>query len=245
MPATSLGPIEVVCHRGANRHAPENTFAAAQLCVDWGADTVEIDINTSADGVMYLLHGPELELTTDGVGHIGNTPSQVLDGLDAGVRFGSRFAGTRIPRLEPFLAWARGKCNLFLDVKYADAGALLEMLDRTEMRRHVFVWSSFDDWAAEFAHLAPDVPVKINVRDAAGVRAAVQAFNARIVEVGPERLCDDLIAACRDHNVRLMVNYMGDDVRVVERLLHVDFDMINTDNADLWLEHARAAGRHA
>ena len=44
-------PLEIVCHRGANRHAPENTLAAAQLCVDWGADTVEIDVNTSSDGV--------------------------------------------------------------------------------------------------------------------------------------------------------------------------------------------------
>ena len=237
-------PLEIVCHRGANRHAPENTLAAAQLCVDWGADTVEIDVNTSSDGVMYLFHGPELERTTDGVGHMANTPASVIDRLDAGARFGAHFAGTRIPRLEPFLDWARGKCNLFLDVKYADAAALLKTLDRTGMRRDVFVWSSFDEWTAAFVRLAPDVPVKVNVRDVPGVHAAADTVNARIVEIGPERLCPELVAACRARGVRVMVNYMGDDVALVEKLVEADFDMINTDNADLWLAAARAAGRH-
>ena len=28
--------VEIVCHRGANEYAPENTIASAQVCVDWG-----------------------------------------------------------------------------------------------------------------------------------------------------------------------------------------------------------------
>lgn len=30
--------VEIVCHRGANHYAPENTYAAAQVCIDWGMD---------------------------------------------------------------------------------------------------------------------------------------------------------------------------------------------------------------
>ena len=41
--------IEIVCHKGANEYAPENTFAAAQRCIKWGADYVEIDVWTSRD----------------------------------------------------------------------------------------------------------------------------------------------------------------------------------------------------
>ena len=41
--------VQIVCHKGANRQRPENTFASAQLCVDWGVDYVEVDVNTSAD----------------------------------------------------------------------------------------------------------------------------------------------------------------------------------------------------
>jgi len=53
--------IEIVCHRGANELAPENTYASSQICLDWGVHYVEIDVSTSADGVLYVIHGPGLE----------------------------------------------------------------------------------------------------------------------------------------------------------------------------------------
>ena len=38
--------VQIVCHKGANELRPENTRAAAQLCIDWGVDWVEVDVNT-------------------------------------------------------------------------------------------------------------------------------------------------------------------------------------------------------
>ena len=76
--------IEIVCHRGANEYAPENTFAAAQKCIDWGMDYVEVDVNTSKDGVLYVFHGPELEKTTNGTSCITELTSKEIDALDAG-----------------------------------------------------------------------------------------------------------------------------------------------------------------
>jgi glycerophosphoryl diester phosphodiesterase len=40
--------VEIVCHKGANELRPENTKAAAQLCIEWGVDWVEVDVNTCA-----------------------------------------------------------------------------------------------------------------------------------------------------------------------------------------------------
>lgn len=80
--------------------ATRNTLARSPTLRRLEADTVEIDVNTSSDGVMYLFHGPELERTTDGVGHILYAAS-VIDRLDAGARFGAHFAGARIR------AWSR------------------------------------------------------------------------------------------------------------------------------------------
>ena len=74
-----LPPLEIVCHKGANRLAPENTLAAAQICVDWGVDTVEIDVSSSADGVLYLFHGPRVDGTTDGTGYFANLTAAEID----------------------------------------------------------------------------------------------------------------------------------------------------------------------
>ena len=112
-----MQPVEIVCHKGANEYAPENTMASTQLCIDWGMDYVEIDVNASQDGVLYLLHGPDVDRTTNGHGLLQEMHSEEIDRLDAGSWFHPRFAGERVPRLEPFLRWVKGKIKVFFDVK--------------------------------------------------------------------------------------------------------------------------------
>lgn len=46
----------VVGHRGAARHAPENTVASFARAVELGADGVEADVCATADGVFVLWH---------------------------------------------------------------------------------------------------------------------------------------------------------------------------------------------
>ena len=104
--------LEIVAHRGANHLAPENTIAAAQKCVELGVDYVEIDVRTSKDGVMYLLHDKTLDRTMDGTGEIKERESSYIDSLDAGSWFSSNFSGEKVPRLEPFLRVFKGKIKV-------------------------------------------------------------------------------------------------------------------------------------
>jgi len=133
-------PIEIVCHRMANEHAPENTFAAAQLCVDWGVDYVEADVWTSHDGVFYLMHDATVDRTTNGTGYILALTSSEIDRLDAGSWFGPEFAGEKVPRLEGFLRWIKGQARVFLDVKFAHPQQLIDLLYATEMADDCFLW---------------------------------------------------------------------------------------------------------
>ena len=82
-----MKPIEIVCHKGANEYAPENSYAAAQRCIDWGVDYVEIDVRTSQDGVFYLLHDRTVDRTTNGHGAIAELTAAEIDQLDAGSWF--------------------------------------------------------------------------------------------------------------------------------------------------------------
>ena len=120
--------VEVVCHRGANAVAPENTWAAARQCVEWGADYIEVDVRTSRDGVFYVLHDAAVDRTTNGTGRLRDLTSDEIDRLDAGAWFHPRFSGERIPRLEPFLERVRGKAKVFFDVKDADLSQLLTLV---------------------------------------------------------------------------------------------------------------------
>jgi len=133
--------VEIVCHKGANKLAPENTLAAARLCVEWGMDFVEIDIHTSSDGVLYIFTDRICSARPMAAAGSG-LYAQELDRLDAGSWFSPAYAGEPIPRLEPFLRWIKGKAKIFFDVKNADPRQLADLVYATGFEEDCFFWSS-------------------------------------------------------------------------------------------------------
>ncbi len=48
--------VEVMGHRGAGGLAPENTMAAIEQAIAFGADWVEIDVQETVDGEVVVVH---------------------------------------------------------------------------------------------------------------------------------------------------------------------------------------------
>lgn len=107
----------IIAHRGASATHPECTLAAIRRAIEVGADVVEVDVRTSKDGVLFLLHDPTLDRTTDGSGLASERTIAELKKLDAGVRFDEAFRGERIPTLREALELGRGKIDVLLDLK--------------------------------------------------------------------------------------------------------------------------------
>lgn len=101
---TALQLPEVLGHRGACGHAPENTLASIAKAAQLGATWVELDVAITQDGIAVLLHDETLARTTNGQGLLLATASAHVLQLDAGSWFSPQFAQERIPRLEEALA---------------------------------------------------------------------------------------------------------------------------------------------
>jgi len=54
-----------IAHAGASSLAPQNTIAAGQKALEAGADVWGIDVRSTRDGVLVLMHDETLERTTD------------------------------------------------------------------------------------------------------------------------------------------------------------------------------------
>ena len=55
----------VIAHRGDSGHRPEHTLAAYRAAVVSGADGIEVDLVSTADGVLVARHENELSRSTD------------------------------------------------------------------------------------------------------------------------------------------------------------------------------------
>jgi glycerophosphoryl diester phosphodiesterase len=232
--------VEIVCHRGANEYAPENTYASAQLCIDWGMDYVEIDVNTSQDGVMYVFHGPELHKTTNGSGMIYERTADELDKLDAGSWFHPSFAGERIPRLEPFLRWIKGKTKVFLDVKLAALDTLVELIYDVGLENECFFWFELDQAARFFREMAPELSLKMNAESVDGIVDAVEGYRANIIEISLSKVNQELMTECRERGLRVMLIYGEKDPDVFRQMLSWQPDMVNVNHGDVFAQVAAA-----
>ena len=85
--ATSEGRPRIIAHRGGKGIFPENTMVAFEGAVGLGVDILELDVNLSSDAVPVVIHGPNMELTTEKEGPIGDYSFAEIQQLDAAYRF--------------------------------------------------------------------------------------------------------------------------------------------------------------
>ena len=95
-----LPPRGICAHRGDRSACPENTVPAFVSAARKGAAMVEFDVKRCKSGELVILHDATVDRTTDGTGRIEEMTFAELRKLDAGVRFGRSFAGTRIPTFD-------------------------------------------------------------------------------------------------------------------------------------------------
>lgn len=228
--------LVIVAHRGANHLAPENTIAATQKCVELGVDYVEIDVRTSKDGVMYILHDKTLDRTTNGSGEISKRDSGYIDQLDAGSWFGSEFADQKVPRLKPFLRQFKGKVKIYFDVKAADLAELVALVHETGFAQDCFFWFSKDERARELRTLDRHIPLKMNAVDVAGL-IRVMDYNPQIIEYRLENLTPEFINFCREHDLMLMAHALGEGSETkYQEIIDSAADMVNLDRPDEMIE---------
>lgn len=161
------GPVEIVAHRGASDDAPENTLAAVDEAVAQRADTVEVDVQRTADGELVLLHDATLARTTDveqvfpdrALAPVGAFTLAELRRLDAGSWFGPRFAGEQIPTLAELLDRTGDRAALLLELKDPALydGIEGEVAAAVAGAPRVAVQSFDHDAMRRFAGIAPDV----------------------------------------------------------------------------------------
>lgn len=94
-----LKPL-VFGHRGASKHAPENTLGAFRLAMETGADGVEMDLQLSRDGQVVVMHDGRVDRTTNGSGRLSDLTLEEIRRLDAGSWFGPAFSAEKVPALE-------------------------------------------------------------------------------------------------------------------------------------------------
>ena len=138
----------MISHRGANRIAPENSIPAIDEAGKMGYWGVELDVCSSSDGTLYLLHDGTLDRTTSGKGLITKQKSAQIDKLR--ITRGSNISlyhNLRIPRFEDALIeCSKYKLVPVFEIKLLsntrrDMNTLIGIIDKHDYEKKVLVHS--------------------------------------------------------------------------------------------------------
>jgi glycerophosphoryl diester phosphodiesterase len=159
------GPL-VIAHQGGDGLRPSNTMAAFENAVALGVDVLEMDIHSTADDVLVVIHDSTVDRTTNGVGAIRDMTLAELKQLDAayhwpyeGDSFPYRGQGITVPTLDEILT-AFPHMRMNIEIKQQEpsiVAPLCRLLEAHNLKERALIASFHPATIVEFRQTCPGV----------------------------------------------------------------------------------------
>jgi glycerophosphoryl diester phosphodiesterase len=200
--------IAVIAHRGEHRAHPENTLPAIQAAIDAGADFVELDVRTTSDGRLVLMHDGKVDRTTNGAGLVREMTFDQVRALDAGSKFSPQFAGTKVPSFDEALALAHGKIGVYVDSKDIAPADLVSALARADMLDRVVIYGGAG-FLKKVQALNPALKIMPEAGGAATLEKLLADLSPRVVAFDAGDFKDDAIMLAKHAGAAIYVDRLG------------------------------------
>jgi glycerophosphoryl diester phosphodiesterase len=245
--------VLVMAHRGGRGLWPENTLFAFERAMEMGADVLEMDLHSTQDAVLVVMHDNTVDRTTDGAGRIQDHSLAQIKELDAGFQWTAddgatypfRGQGITVPTLEEVMTAFPGAL-MNIEIKQAEPSIvdlLCLMIQEYDKEEQVLVASFHQDTIREFRAACPRVASTAGedeVRVLYGLNMARSAVlytpPAEAVQV-PEYfgdmhvVTDRFVRAAHGRNMEVHV-WTVNEVEDMQRMLDLGVDGIITDYPD-------------
>ena len=194
MTAFFTGPHpRLFAHRGASGETPENTVTAFRRAVEIGVPYAELDVRSTRDGQVVVIHDETLERTTNGAGKVSEHTLAELRRFDAGYRFSPdggrtfpfRATGVTVPTLAEVL---RSSPALRFTIEIKQVEPPIEALVVAVVREcgragAVILASEHDSVLVSVRTLAPEIATGIGAGE--GLELFQRISAARLEEYRP------------------------------------------------------------
>ena len=171
--------ITVIAHRGEHLQHAENSIAAIQSAIQLGADYVELDVRTTRDGRLVLMHDNAVDRTTDGHGQVKDLTFEEIEHLHM------RGYGDAVPTFEAALEAAHGRIGVYVDWKEASPDAIYQALSAHGMLGNVVVYADQGE-LQRLQKLAPDVRVMPEADDSGSLKRGERLLRPKVVAFGQD-----------------------------------------------------------
>lgn len=223
--------VKVAHHRGAGRYAPENTLEALEKSVRLGADFVEFDIQTTADGGFVVMHDRTLQRTTSIAGQVRDKTLTEISTYSAGAWFGVSFAKASVPTLDEYLvAVSKTNLELYVDAKSIPPEALAKALQKHGLVERSVVYQGAD-YLEKLREINPQIRRMPPLRDPEKIEAVVRQVKPYAFDTAWTVLSKPLIDRCHALGVKVFSDSIGSHEQIsdYQNAAEMGIDLIQSD----------------
>lgn len=158
----TIMPYPRICaHRGFNTIAPENSMPAFGAAIAMGAQEIEFDLWATKDGEIVSIHDDSLNRVSTGTGKVYEHTYEELLQYDFGIKYGEKFGGLKILRLEEILK--KFSCHAVMNIHIKEKHSkeslqkIIDLIYKYDCKQYVYLMSGNDDTQKLLRELAPDI----------------------------------------------------------------------------------------
>lgn len=183
LPASGI----VSAHRGSSRDgrpvAPEGAMSAYRLAVTQGAHIIDVDNQTTADGIPVAMHDTTVDATTAATGNVSTYPFHQLPAVSMPEIVGTGWTAEPIPSVEQIFREFGGRVLITVEPKSGLTGVapLVALIQKYDLERSVYI-NTNDATVAQAVTNAGCLAHVYGVTTTAGVDSA-QAAGADLIEI--------------------------------------------------------------
>ncbi len=241
----------VIAHRGNHVAAQENTLAAFQNAINVEADYVEIDLRTSKDSQLVIMHDGTVNRMTNGIGKVSDLNWAELKQLKVIEKNHPEWPEQSIPLFSEVLKLCKGKINIYLDFKNADVNASYQALKKAGMQHSVIVYINAAHQLVEWKKIAPQIPLMVSLPDsvqsAAQLNNFLDQYKIQLLDGSYKEYTVEMVNAAKAKNIPVWPDIQSatEGPEQWEKAINLGFTGLQTDHPEAMVNYLKNKKRRS
>ena len=244
--------VLVAAHRGAHMGNFENSIESSLKSIALGVDIIEVDVKTTKDGHLVLMHDGSIDRTTTGTGKVEELTLAEIQSFKLKAPYG-RISEETVPTFDEFLKVVTGKIMVDVDMKTDNVEGLVKAVTEFGNPDEVFYFDNDYDQLDRIRVLNKSAQLMPRAYSLKMADSAVVKFAPKVVHIDTGFNTQDVGDMLKKNNSRIWINTLGEkdaEIRygsgesVVLDLIKHGANIIQTDEPEMLLELLRSKGLH-
>ena len=236
--------LVIIAHRGSHLKFPENTLAAYAEAIKEGADYVEIDLRTTKDGHLVIMHDESTTRLTGKKGLIKDLNYSEIRDLKIKSTNKEDTTTYRIPDFKSVLNLCKGKINIYLDFKEADVEKTYRLITEAGMQNNLVVYLNKEEQYGQWKKVAPGIPLMASLPENMNISQLTTLLDKRPVDIVDNAYNDETVNLMHKRKIAVWVDVQSNDEGPDkwEQSLKQGVDGLQTNHPEKLIEYLEEKG---